>query len=95
MNWEQWNNAKIAGCALCEQAGGELIWVGTQNHYNTFVTHTYRADNRTLNDSWQAIHKVVNGANHIIAKVPLLNETGLTDQQRNQLLGEEIGRAHV
>lgn len=41
-------------------AGGELIWVGTQNHYNTFVTHTYRADNRTLNDSWQAIHKVVN-----------------------------------
>ena len=69
-------------------AGGELIWVGTQNHYNTFVTHTYRADNRTLNDSWQAIHKVVNGANHIIAKVPLLNETGLTDQQRNQLLGE-------
>ena len=69
-------------------AGGELIWVGTQNHYNTFVSHTYRADNRTLNDSWQAIHKVVNGANHILAKVPLLSETGFTDQQRNQFLGE-------
>ncbi len=30
MNWEQWDNAKIAGCALCEQAGGELIWQNEQ-----------------------------------------------------------------
>ena len=30
MNWQQWDNAKIAGCELCAQAGGELIWQNDQ-----------------------------------------------------------------
>jgi tetratricopeptide (TPR) repeat protein len=69
-------------------AGGDLIWVGTQNHYNTFVSHTYRADNRTLNDSWAAIHKTVSRANQVLDKVPKLNQAGLTDETKNKWLGE-------
>ncbi len=30
MNWEQWDKVKQAGCELCEQAGGELIWQNEQ-----------------------------------------------------------------
>lgn len=30
MNWQQWDNAKVAGCELCAQVGGELIWQNDQ-----------------------------------------------------------------
>jgi diadenosine tetraphosphate (Ap4A) HIT family hydrolase len=30
MNWEQWDNTKIASCELCTQTGGELIWQNDQ-----------------------------------------------------------------
>lgn len=68
-------------------SGGDLLWVGTLNYYATFINHTYRADNRVINDAWYAIFRAVNGANHIIAKVPSLS-TDITEQQKNQLVGE-------
>ena len=30
MNWDEWDNAKVAGCNLCEQVGGTLIWQNEQ-----------------------------------------------------------------
>jgi hypothetical protein len=69
-------------------SGGDHIWVGTQNHYYTFVTHTYRPDNRTLNDSWNAMNQVVNRANHVIDKIPQLNIAGLSEDDKNQWLSE-------
>ena len=71
-------------------SGGDHIWVGTQNHYNTFVTHTYRPDNRTLNDSWNVMNQVVNRANHVIDKIPRLDMdlAGLPEKTRNQWLSE-------
>lgn len=68
-------------------SGGDLLWVGTLNYYATFINHTYRADNRVINDAWYAIFRAVNGANHIIAKVPSLTNN-ITEQQKNQLVGE-------
>ncbi|MEH6305471.1 RagB/SusD family nutrient uptake outer membrane protein [Olivibacter sp. CPCC 100613] len=68
-------------------SGGDLLWVGTLNYYATFINHTYRADNRVITDAWYAIFRAVNGANHIIAKVPSLS-TGITEQQKKQLVGE-------
>jgi tetratricopeptide (TPR) repeat protein len=69
-------------------SGGDHIWVGTQNHYYTFVTHTYRPDNRTLNNSWNAMNQVVNRANQVIDKIPLLNITGLSEESKNHWLSE-------
>ncbi|MDR0748027.1 MAG: RagB/SusD family nutrient uptake outer membrane protein [Tannerellaceae bacterium] len=69
-------------------SGGDHIWVGTQNHYYTFVTHTYRPDNRTLNDSWNAMNQVVNRANQVIDKIPRLNVTGLLEETKKHWLGE-------
>lgn len=68
-------------------SGGDLLWVGTLNYYATFINHTYRADNRVINDAWYAIFRTVNGANHIIAKVPSL-ANNITEQQKNQFVGE-------
>ena len=69
-------------------SGGDHLWVGTLNYYNTFITHTYRADNTLLNNNWYAIYKVVNGANHIIEKVALLDPKLITPEKRNQFIGE-------
>lgn len=69
-------------------SGGDHIWVGTQNHYYTFVTHTYRPDNRTLNDSWNAMNQVVNRANQVIEKIPRLNVAGLSEDTKNHWLSE-------
>jgi tetratricopeptide (TPR) repeat protein len=69
-------------------SGGDLIWVGTLNFQNTFVTHTYRADNGTLDSAWEAIHQVVNRANQVIDKVPKLDIVGLSDETKNKWLGE-------
>jgi tetratricopeptide (TPR) repeat protein len=69
-------------------SGGDHIWVGTQNHYYTFVTHTYRPDNRTLNDSWNAMNQVVNRANQVIDKIPQLNVAGLSEETKNHWLSE-------
>lgn len=69
-------------------SGGEQIWVGTLNYYSHFITHTYRADNTLLNNVWYDIFKVVNGANHIIEKVPQLDGKLITDVQKKTFTGE-------
>jgi tetratricopeptide (TPR) repeat protein len=69
-------------------SGGDGLWVGTLNYYNDFTTHTYRADNTLIYRIWYTIFKVVNRANHVIAKVPALDNKLISDSKKNLYTGE-------
>jgi starch-binding outer membrane protein, SusD/RagB family len=69
-------------------SSGDGLWVGTLNYYNDFTTHTYRADNTLIYKIWYTIYKVVNRANHVIAKVPALDSKLISATSKNQYTGE-------
>jgi len=69
-------------------SGGDGLWVGTLNYYNDFTTHTYRADNTLVYRIWYTIFRVVNRANHVIAKVPALDNKLISDTRKNAYSGE-------
>lgn len=69
-------------------SGGDGLWVGTLNYYNDFTTHTYRADNTLIYRIWYTIFRVVNRANHVIAKVPALDNKLISDSKKNLYTGE-------
>src|SRR5690606_24953250 len=46
------------------------------------------ADNNFLAPMWAQIYRVVNTTNHLIAKVPLIQDRNLTEAERSQILGE-------
>lgn len=69
-------------------SSGEAEWSGTYNQYQQFIQHDIVADNNFLAPMWAQIYKVVNTANHLIAKVPLIEDRNLTDVERKQILGE-------
>lgn len=69
-------------------SAGDGLWVGTLNYYNTFITHTYRADNTLLNNVWDDIYKTVNRANQVIDKVSGLDPKLISSTARNQYVGE-------
>ena len=69
-------------------SSGEAEWSGTYNQYQQFIQHAVVADNNFLAPMWAQIYKVVNTSNHLIAKVPLIEDRNLTEAERNQILGE-------
>jgi tetratricopeptide (TPR) repeat protein len=71
-------------------AGGDGVWTGTWDYLNHFVTHSYLSDNLSLYNSWLPIYSTVNQANHIIAKVPGINDPGFTEAKRSTVLGEAL-----
>lgn len=71
-------------------AGGDGVWTGTWDYLNHFVTHSYLSDNLSLYNSWLPIHSTINQANHIIAKVPGINDPGFTEAKRSTVRGEAL-----
>jgi len=69
-------------------SSGEAEWSGTYNQYQQFIQHDIVADNNFLAPMWAQIYRVVNTANHLIAKVPLIQDRNLTEAERSQILGE-------
>ena len=69
-------------------SSGEAEWSGTYNQYQQFIQHDIVADNNFLAPMWAQIYRVVNSTNHLIAKVPLIEDRNLTQAERNQILGE-------
>lgn len=63
-------------------------WSGTYNQYQQFIQHDIVADNNFLAPVWVQIYRVVNVSNHLIEKVPLIEDPNLTTADRNQILGE-------
>ena len=71
-------------------AGGDGVWTGTWDYLNHFVTHSYLSDNLSLYNSWLPIYSTINQANHIIAKVPGINDPGFTEAKRSTVRGEAL-----
>jgi hypothetical protein len=53
-----------------------------------FIYHTLTADNNDLETIWAAEYAAINDANFVIAKVPGIVASTLSQSYRNQLLGE-------
>lgn len=52
------------------------------------INQDLRSDIAFLTTYWRSFYSAIDRANHIIEKVPLVQDVGLTDELRNQLLGE-------
>lgn len=53
-----------------------------------FVNVNFRTDDVLFNTTWIAIYNAINRANHVIAKVPEVNDPLLTTELRNKYIGE-------
>jgi starch-binding outer membrane protein, SusD/RagB family len=52
------------------------------------VNVNYRADDVNFNTSWTAIYNTINRANHVISKVPAVNDPQLTQVLKDKYVGE-------
>lgn len=69
--------------------GDDIVWTGSQSVIQQFIAHNLTSDNGNLETVWTGIYQTINGANQVIAKVPLLvNDSTFTQAGRNQLTGE-------
>lgn len=68
--------------------GDNVQWTGSQSIIQQFISHNITADNGNLESVWAAIYATINGANHVIAKVPAVVDPTLTRALRSQLTGE-------
>jgi hypothetical protein len=68
--------------------GDNIQWTGSQSIIQQFITHNISADNGNLQSVWSAIYATINAANHVIAKVPLVEDATFTTATRNQIIGE-------
>jgi tetratricopeptide (TPR) repeat protein len=68
--------------------GDNIQWTGSQSVIQQFISHNISADNGNLQSVWSAIYATVNAANHVIAKVPGVQDATFTTADKNQLTGE-------
>jgi SusD family. len=69
-------------------SGDNVQWTGSQSIVQQFITHNVRADNAYIGNAWSAIYVTINRANHILAKVPAVNDPLFAQDLRDQLTGE-------
>lgn len=69
-------------------SGDNVQWTGSQSQVQEFINHQVNAENATISSVWVAIYKTINRANHIISKVPLVDDTSLPVSTKNQIIGE-------
>jgi hypothetical protein len=68
--------------------GDNVQWTGSQSIIQQFITHKISADNGNLQSVWSAIYATINGANNVIAKVPVVTDPTFSTAERNQVTGE-------
>ncbi|TYP97627.1 SusD-like starch-binding protein associating with outer membrane [Sphingobacterium allocomposti] len=56
--------------------------------YENFKTHEVTAINPWIANMWQGAYTTINAANNIIARVPEMEEGSITDEKRDQFIGE-------
>lgn len=68
--------------------GDNVQWTGSQSVIQQFITHKISADNGNLQSVWSGIYATINGANHVIAKVPGVTDATFSTAERDQITGE-------
>lgn len=69
-------------------SGDNIQWTGSQSQVQEFINHNVSADNSTISGAWSAIYVAINRANNVIQKVPLVTDPLLTNDAKNQILGQ-------
>lgn len=70
------------------QSGADVVSVNVGLTDLSVTNYNLRADIPFLQTYWNNNYNTINRANHIIEKVPLVEDTKLTTDLRNQLIGE-------
>jgi hypothetical protein len=69
-------------------SGGDVRALTNAQTDLNIINYDLRSDLAFLSTYWASFYNTINRANHVIEKVPLLTDIKLTDEFRNQLLGE-------
>lgn len=69
-------------------SGDNLRWVGNSPSNREFDVFEVFTSNSRVESLWNAIYSTINGANHIISKVPDIQDQAFTDAERARILGE-------
>ena len=73
---------------IANLAGDNLRWVGNSPSNREFDVFEIFTSNTRVESLWNSIYSTINGANHIIAKVPELQDPTLSETERKRILGE-------
>ena len=69
-------------------------FVGIQTYYKIFVRPdgygktNLQSDNSALSNVWSDIYQTINNANHLIEKIPQLDDPNFTQEERDDILGQ-------
>ncbi|MBL7767373.1 MAG: RagB/SusD family nutrient uptake outer membrane protein [Flavipsychrobacter sp.] len=69
-------------------SGDNVQWTGSQSQVQEFINHQVSAENSTLSAAWSAIYRAINRANNVLEKLPVVTDPQLTENLKNQYLGE-------
>ncbi|MBC8110594.1 MAG: RagB/SusD family nutrient uptake outer membrane protein [Verrucomicrobia bacterium] len=69
-------------------SGDNIQWTGSQSQVQEFINHKVNAENATISGVWIAIYWTINRANNVISRVPEVTDPFLTQDLKNQYIGE-------
>lgn len=69
-------------------SGDNIQWTGSQSQVQEFINHRVNAENSTISAVWTGIYTMLNRVNHVIDKVPKVQDPLFTESQKNKLTGE-------
>ena len=69
-------------------SGDNIQWTGSQSQVQEFINHRVNAENPTVSSVWTGIYSMLNRANHVLDKVPAVQDPSLSEAQRNKIIGE-------
>ncbi|MEJ6980089.1 RagB/SusD family nutrient uptake outer membrane protein [Pedobacter sp. P351] len=70
------------------QSGGDVRSLNNAQTDLNVINYDLRSDIGFLSTYWSNFYNTINRANHVIEKVPLVNDVRLSQDLKNQLLGE-------
>lgn len=73
---------------IANLSGDNLRWVGNSPSNREFDVFEVFTSNSRVESLWNTIYSTINGANHIISKVPDIQDQSFTTATRNRILGE-------
>jgi hypothetical protein len=69
-------------------SGDNIQWTGSQSQIQEFINHQVNAENPTVSSVWTGIYSTLNRINHVLDKVPNVQDPLLTEAQKNKIIGE-------
>ena len=69
-------------------SGDNIQWTGSQSQIQEFINHRVNAENSTVSSVWSGIYTTLNRINHVLEKVPNVQDPLLTETLKNKIVGE-------